>query len=139
MRILVTGGTGQVGSALVPRLDGLGTVMPADREVLDLAKPRQIAAGLDRLEPDLIVNSAAYNAVDQAEDEADLAFTVNAESPGVIARWAAMGGVPLVHLSTDYVFDGSGERPWNEDDAPKPLSTYGASKLAGEVAVRGAG
>jgi dTDP-4-dehydrorhamnose reductase len=139
MRILVTGVTGQVGSALVPRLHGLGTVMPADREVLDLAKPRQIAAGLDRLQPDLIVNPAAYTAVDQAEDENELAFTVNAESPAAIARWAAMRGVPLVHLSTDYVFDGSGERPWEENDVPKPLSAYGASKLAGEVAVRAAG
>jgi dTDP-4-dehydrorhamnose reductase len=139
MRILVTGVTGQVGSALVSRLTGRHTVIAAARDMLDLSRPAAIAGRLDELVPDLIVNPAAYTAVDQAEDERDLAFTINAESPGAMARWAASRGVPLVHLSTDYVFDGSGERAWREDDEPRPLSVYGASKLAGETAVRGAG
>jgi dTDP-4-dehydrorhamnose reductase len=139
MRILLTGVTGQVGSALIPRLYGLGRLVLAGRDVLDLAKPREIARRLDSLDLDVIVNAAAYTTVDRAEDERELAFTVNAESPCVIARWAAARAVPLIHLSTDYVFDGSGDRPWQEDDTPKPLSVYGASKLAGEIAVREAG
>ncbi len=143
MRILVTGVTGQVGGALVSRLAGEGSARPqvvaATREVLDLSEPAAIADLLDQLAPDLIVNPAAYTAVDRAEDEKERAFRVNAEAPGVIARWAAARGVPLVHFSTDYVFDGSGERPWREDDPTGPLSAYGASKLAGEDAVRAAG
>src|SRR5262245_59254844 len=112
MRILVTGITGQVGGALVVPLRGIGSVVPASRAELDLARPASIEPTLNRLNPDLIVNPAAYTAVDQAEDEPDLAHTVNAEAPGRIARWAAARSVPLVHLSTDYVFDGSGKRPW---------------------------
>src|SRR5450432_2225690 len=139
MRILVTGVTGQVGGTLVSRLTGQHIVIAAARDGLDLSRPAAIAKRLDELAPEFIVNPAAYTAVDQAEDERDLAFTVNAESPGAIAGWAAARNVPLVHLSTDYVFDGSGERPWREDDEPHPLSIYGASKLAGETAVRGAG
>jgi dTDP-4-dehydrorhamnose reductase len=139
MRILVTGVTGQVGGALVSSLAGRHEVVAAARDTLDLSRPATIADRLDELAPEVIVNPAAYTAVDQAEDERDLAFAVNAEAPGVIARWAAAHGVPLVHLSTDYVFDGGGERPWREDDEPRPLSAYGASKLAGETAVRGAG
>jgi dTDP-4-dehydrorhamnose reductase len=138
MRILVTGVNGQIGGALVPRLQRLGTVLAADRKQLDLSQPSRIAAALDQLAPDMIVNPAAYTAVDRAEDERELAFTVNAESPGVMARWAAERGVPLVQLSTDYVFDGSGQRPWREHDPTGPLSVYGASKLAGEKAVRAA-
>ena len=101
--------------------------------------PAAIAGRLDELAPDLIINPAAYTAVDRAEDERELAFRINAEAPGAIARWAAARGVPLIHFSTDYVFDGSGERPWREDDRTGPLSAYGASKLAGEDAVRAAG
>jgi dTDP-4-dehydrorhamnose reductase len=114
-------------------------VVAADRTALDLARPVEIAAALDRLAPELIINPAAYTAVDRAEDEPDLAFRVNGEAPGIIARWAAARAVPLIHFSTDYVFDGSGAQPWREDDRPRPLSTYGASKLAGEEAVRAAG
>jgi dTDP-4-dehydrorhamnose reductase len=136
-RILVTGATGQVGGALVEALPE--TVMAADRAVLDLAKPEMIAAALDHLAPELIINPAAYTAVDRAEDERDLAFRINADAPGVIAGWAAAYGVPLIHFSTDYVFDGSGTRPWREDDLTGPLSVYGASKLAGEDAVRASG
>jgi dTDP-4-dehydrorhamnose reductase len=138
MRIVVTGVTGQVGGALVGLLAQLGTVLPTDRSVLNFTEPATLAAGLDRLAPDLIVNPAAYTAVDRAEDERELAFTVNATAPGAIAEWAAKHGVPLVHFSTDYVFDGQGETPWREDCPTGPLSTYGASKLAGEEAVRAA-
>ncbi len=139
MRILVTGVTGQIGGALLARLPASAVALAADRSMLDLAKPQAIPGTLDRLAPDIIVNAAAYTAVDKAEDEPDLAMRVNAEAPGVIARWAAARGVPLIHFSTDYVFDGSGERPWREDDQPRPLSVYGASKLAGENEVRATG
>jgi dTDP-4-dehydrorhamnose reductase len=139
MRILVTGVTGQIGGAVVARLKGSATLLAADRAVLDLAAPQAIPDALDRLAPDIIINPAAYTAVDAAEDEPALAGRVNGEAPGVMARWAAARGVPLVHFSTDYVFDGSGERPWREDDEPRPLSAYGSSKLAGENEVRAAG
>ena len=89
--------------------------------------------------PNLIINPAAYTAVDRAEDERELAFAVNAEAPAAIARWAARNRVPLLHFSTDYVFDGEGETPWREDSQTAPLSVYGASKLAGEKGIRAAG
>jgi dTDP-4-dehydrorhamnose reductase len=139
MRILVTGVTGQVGGALVARFPPSATVLAADRSVLDLAAPQAIAAILDRLAPDVIFNPAAYTAVDKAEDEPELAACINAEAPGAMARWAAAHDVPLIHFSTDYVFDGSGKRAWREDDAPHPLSVYGATKLAGENEIRSAG
>jgi dTDP-4-dehydrorhamnose reductase len=139
MRILVTGATGQVGGSLVARLPASATVLAADRSVLDLAEPHTIIGTLDRLAPDIVFNPAAYTAVDKAEDEHELAMRINAEAPGAMARWAAARNVPLVHFSTDYVFDGSGERAWREDDAPQPLSVYGATKLGGENAIRNAG
>ncbi|HEY6254988.1 MAG TPA: dTDP-4-dehydrorhamnose reductase [Xanthobacteraceae bacterium] len=139
MRILVTGVTGQVGGALVARLRPPLTVLAADRAMLDLSRPDALAAVLDRLAPTIIVNTAAYTNVDQAETEPALAATVNAEAPGAIARWAAARAVPLIHLSTDFVFSGAGARPWREEDAPQPLSVYGATKLAGENQIRAAG
>jgi dTDP-4-dehydrorhamnose reductase len=139
MRILVTGVGGQVGGALVPRLQKLGTVIPVDVDTLDFARPQGLADALDRLAPDLIVNPAAYTAVDKAEEEPDVAMAVNATAPGILARWAAARAAPLIHFSTDYVFSGAGERPWREDDVPAPLSVYGASKLAGDDAIRAAG
>jgi dTDP-4-dehydrorhamnose reductase len=139
MRILLTGVTGQVGAALRAPLENAGALVAADRNRLDLARPERLASVLDDIAPDLIVNPAAYTAVDRAEDERELAFRVNAEAPGAMARWAASRGVPLIHFSTDYVFDGGGARPWREDDATGPLSAYGASKLAGEDAIRAAG
>lgn len=138
MRILITGVTGQVGGALRLRLQA-HDIIAADRSVLDLTRPREIGPALDRLAPELIINPAAYTAVDQAEDERDLAHLVNAVAPGAMARWAAKNKAPLIHFSTDYVFDGSGERPWREDDPTRPLSIYGASKRAGEDAIRAAG
>jgi dTDP-4-dehydrorhamnose reductase len=136
LRILVTGVTGQVGSALRSRLAGFGTIIAADRATLDLTKPGEIAERLDALAPDVIVNPAAHTAVDRAEDERELAFLVNAEAPRRLGRWAADHGVPLLHFSTDYVFDGTGSNPWKETDATGPLSVYGGSKLAGESAIR---
>jgi dTDP-4-dehydrorhamnose reductase len=135
---LLTGTTGQVGGALCGPLADIGEVIPVNRTQLDLARPETIAASLDLLKPDLVVNPAAFTAVDRAEDERSLAFRVNAEAPGAIAAWTARHDVPLIHFSTDYVFDGSGARPWREDDTPTPLSAYGESKLAGEAAVRAA-
>src|SRR5688500_2914346 len=136
MRFLITGVSGQIGGALLPRMRGLGDVVAADRNVLDLSQPSSLTAQLDALAPDVIINPAAYTAVDRAEDERELAFTVNAESPGVMAVWAAARAVPFVQISTDYVFDGSGERPWRENDRVGPLGVYGQSKLAGEEGVR---
>jgi dTDP-4-dehydrorhamnose reductase len=139
MRILITGINGQVGGALVPRLNGLGTILGANRTVLDLSEPESIAGVLDRLAPDIIVNPAAYTAVDKAEDEPELAMKVNGEAPGIIARWAQRHRVLLIHFSTDYVFNGSSDKAWNERDQGEPLSVYGESKLAGENAIRSAG
>ena len=138
MRILVTGANGQVGSALLSSLGALGSVIPVVRADLDLSFAASIEPTLNRLNPDLLINPAAYTAVDRAEDEPDLAHRINAEAPGIMARWAAARAVPFVHFSTDYVFDGSGERPWCERDSARPLSVYGASKFAGEEFIRAA-
>jgi dTDP-4-dehydrorhamnose reductase len=135
MRILLTGVTGQVGSALCAPLSRFATVLQADRGQLDLSQPAMLSNALDQLKPDLIVNPAAYTAVDLAEDERELAFRVNSDAPAAMAQWAARHGVPLLHFSTDYVFDGAGEAAWREEDAPAPLSAYGASKFAGERAI----
>ena len=139
MRILLTGRSGQVGGALLPRLQGFGQVIAPNETELDLTQPVEISRILDQSSPDLIINPAAYTAVDKAEDEPELALRVNAEGPGVIARWAVLRGVPLIHFSTDYVFNGAGDRAWREDDEVQPLSVYGSSKLAGENAIRAAG
>jgi dTDP-4-dehydrorhamnose reductase len=139
MRILVTGVTGQVGGALVPCLQGLGTLIPIDEIALDFTKLSAIAEILDRIAPDLVINPAAYTAVDNAEDEPDLAMRINAEAPAVLARWAMRHDVPLIHFSTDYVYDGRNERPWRENDEARPLSVYGSSKLAGEDEIRRSG
>jgi dTDP-4-dehydrorhamnose reductase len=139
MRILLTGTSGQVGGAFRPLLEDGNELLAPKRAELDLASPATLAAALDRLKPELLINPAAYTVVDRAEDEADLAFRVNAEAPSVIARWAARHRVPLIHFSTDYIFDGSGDAPWREDAPTGPLSVYGASKLAGERAIAEAG
>jgi len=139
MRILLTGVSGQVGGALVPRLQGFGQVIAVDESVLDFLQLADISGTLDRLQPDFIINPAAYTAVDKAEDEPELALRVNAEGPAIVAQWAALHSVPLIHFSTDYVFNGVGDRAWREDDETQPLSVYGSSKLAGENAIRAAG
>jgi dTDP-4-dehydrorhamnose reductase len=139
MRVLLTGVTGQVGNALRASLHEFGQVIAVGREQLDLAQPQMITDALTRHRPDLIINPAAYTAVDLAEDERDLSFRVNADAPAAMAAWASQHDVPFIHFSTDYVFDGSGEVPWRESDQPAPLSVYGASKLAGEKAVINSG
>jgi dTDP-4-dehydrorhamnose reductase len=138
MRILLTGTTGQVGKALVTPLGALGSVVPVTRGDLDLSVGTSIEPTLNRVNPDLIINPAAYTAVDRAEDEPELARRINAEAPGIIARWAAARQVPFLHFSTDYVFDGSYQRPCREEDTARPLSVYGATKFAGEELVRAA-
>jgi dTDP-4-dehydrorhamnose reductase len=113
--------------------------MAPARPDFDLSDPNSLVERLDVLAPTLIINPAAYTAVDRAEEEAELAFRVNAEAPRVIGRWAARHRVPLVQFSTNYVFNGLGDRPWGEDDPCRPLSVYGKSKLEGELGVREAG
>ncbi|WP_284615579.1 dTDP-4-dehydrorhamnose reductase [Aquabacterium humicola] len=140
MKTLLLGAEGQVGWELRRALATLGTLVVAGRaDGADLADPDRLAATVRALAPQVIVNAAAYTAVDRAESEAALAQTINADAPAALARVAADSGAWLLHYSTDYVFDGSGERPWREDDATGPLSAYGRSKLAGEDAIRASG
>lgn len=137
MRILVTGSSGQVVRSMIERGAGSGhEILPLGRPHLDLAaEPSQIVAAVSAAKPDAIVSAAAYTLVDKAESESDLAFAVNARGPRAIAAAAKELDVPLVHLSTDYVFDGSSTRPYSEQDATHPTTVYGASKLAGEQAI----
>lgn len=139
MRILLTGTSGQVGGALLPLLNGAHEVLAPNRGEFDLAQPATLGAALDRLKPEFIINPAAYTAVDRAEDEVELALRVNAMAPETMSNWAARHSVPLVHFSTDYVFDGSGEKPWREDDVCRPLSTYGRTKWEGEQTIQASG
>ncbi|CAI8753635.1 dTDP-4-dehydrorhamnose reductase [Pseudomonas sp. IT-P171] len=138
MRILISGQHGQVSSELQKRLTVLGELVVPGRDQLDLAQPEQIRQQVRRVRPDLIINAAAYTAVDKAESEKAAAFSVNAEAPGILAEEAAALGIPLIHYSTDYVFDGSKTAPYNEADEPHPLGVYGQSKLAGEHAITAA-
>ncbi|MCW5580756.1 MAG: dTDP-4-dehydrorhamnose reductase [Luteimonas sp.] len=149
MRILLLGANGQVGHELRRALAPLGEVVCTTRsgtladgstcEVADFDAPSSLPAIVDRIAPDVVVNAAAYTAVDQAESEPEAAFRANAEAPGALARACAQRDALLVHYSTDYVFDGSGTRPYREDDPTAPLGVYGASKLAGEQAVQASG
>ena len=135
MRILLTGVNGQVGWELQRSLAPLGEVVAADRNALDLADTAAIRRAVAAIAPDLIVNPAAYTAVDKAESEPELAYAINAVAPAELTAC----GIPLVHFSTDYVFDGRKAGAYTEDDTPSPLGVYGASKLAGEQAVQCAG
>jgi len=139
LKILLIGTAGQLGWELARALAPLGEVRGVDRHALDLADVAAIATAVRNLRPQLIVNAAAYTAVDRAESEADLAMAVNAKAPEVLAEEAKRIGALLVHYSTDYVFDGTKSGAWEETDAPNPLSVYGASKLAGEQAIAAAG
>jgi dTDP-4-dehydrorhamnose reductase len=137
MTIVVLGAGGQVGRELTARLTPPDAIC-LTRAELDLTDALAVRRVLTALKPTVIINAAAYTAVDRAETERDLAFAVNAEAPAVLARACAEIGAALLHVSTDYVFDGRNQRPWREDDAPRPINVYGASKLAGERAVRDA-
>ncbi len=139
MRLLVTGATGQVGSELACSLTALGDVVALDRRQCDLSQPERLPGLIRKIKPDVIVNAAADTAVDEAEDEPARAMTVNGAAAGALARQARKTGALLVHYSSDYVFDGFKDGPYNEDDPPNPLSIYGHSKLAGETAIRDAG
>lgn len=148
MNFLLTGASGQLGQELLPRLATLGEVTRVDREVAevggrtlrqDLGDLNRVEILLNRLRPDVIVNAAAYTAVDRAEEESETAFHVNAELPGCLARWAQRNDRMLVHFSTDYVFSGEASEPYREDARTGPLNIYGESKLAGEWAISAAG
>ncbi|WP_420587423.1 dTDP-4-dehydrorhamnose reductase [Ruegeria sp.] len=135
MTILVFGRTGQVAQELAVHAG----VTCLDRFQADLAQPQSCAAAIRAASPTAVINAAAYTAVDQAEDEETLANVINADAPAAMARECAALGIPFVSISTDYVFDGSGEAPWKPDDATGPLGAYGRSKLAGEQGIASAG
>ncbi|WP_207283332.1 dTDP-4-dehydrorhamnose reductase [Pseudomonas sp. FW300-N2F2] len=139
LRILIVGRNGQVSRALQSRLSGMGELLVRGSDQLDLAQPDSLRAPIEALSPGLIINAAAHTAVDQAESEPERAFAINATAPGILAQAALDLGVPLIHYSTDYVFDGLKPAPYTEDDTPNPLSVYGRSKLAGEHAIGQAG
>jgi len=148
MSILLFGGNGQVGTELRRLLAGSdelvvttrsGLIDGAECEAADFDRPQAVKSVLERVRPELVINAAAWTAVDAAENDADAAWRANAEAPAQIAGWCARHGVPLVHYSTDYVFDGSGQRPYREEDPVAPLGEYGASKRAGEEAVLSSG
>ena len=143
MNILLLGKSGQVGWELQRSLAVLGRVTALDHDSTehcgDFANPEGVRETVRALRPDVIVNAAAHTAVDKAESEPEIARLLNATTPGVLAEEAARLGAWLVHYSTDYVFDGSGTRPWVETDAPAPLSVYGATKLEGEQHIQQTG
>lgn len=138
-RILIVGKNGQLGLELEKAFAGFGTATAVGRETIDLSDAAQIRELVRSAEPDVILNAAAYTAVDRAETESDLALAINSRAPRVLAEEAKKRGALLVHYSTDYVFDGKKQGPWIETDAPLPLNIYGASKLAGEQALEEVG
>jgi dTDP-4-dehydrorhamnose reductase len=139
MKILLTGASGQVGFQLERSLQSLGQVVAPARARMDLSDLEQVRAVIREVQPGLIVNAAAYTAVDKAEQEPALAHRINAEAPAVMAQEAKALGAAMVHYSTDYVFDGTKQGAYVETDTPDPLNVYGQSKLAGEQAVAAAG
>jgi dTDP-4-dehydrorhamnose reductase len=136
MKILVTGKNGQVGHELMQSLAPLGQVVGVDVKECDLAQSAAIDALLERVKPDIIINPAAYTEVDKAESEPTIAHAVNAQAPKLLARYAARHNIPIIHFSTDYVFDGKKEGAYSEEDEPNPKSVYGKTKWLGEEAVR---
>ena len=139
MKILITGRHGQVSRELQLQLQGLGELIVLGRDQLDLADADQIRQQVRAHRPGLIINAAAHTAVDLAESEPDAAFAINATAPGILAEEAKALSIPLIHYSTDYVFDGSKPAPYIETDTPNPLGVYGQSKLAGEQAITAVG
>lgn len=137
-KILVTGANGQVGFELRRALAPLGEVIAVTRAQLDLSDPQAIRQVLEQVKPSIVVNPAAYTAVDEAESEIDLAMAINAKAPGVLAEWTEANDALLIHYSTDYVFDGCKDGTYKEDDQPWPQSVYGNSKWLGEEAIRAA-
>ncbi len=138
-RIAVFGANGQVGWELQRALAPFAQVLATDHDSVDLSQPEAIHAWLNAQQPDVIINAAAYTAVDKAESEAGLCRAINATAPAVMAQWAQQHGVRLVHYSTDYVFDGSKPAPYVESDATAPLNEYGRSKREGELAIANSG
>lgn len=134
-RILITGSAGQLGYELQRSFADAGEVISHDRDTVDLTVPEQVRKMIRSVAPDVILNAAAYTAVDRAETDREAAHAANAVAPRTLAEEALRAGALLVHYSTDYVFDGSRQGPWTEEDSPKPLNEYGASKLAGEQAI----
>jgi dTDP-4-dehydrorhamnose reductase len=139
LKILLTGKNGQVGGELLHLLPQVGEVVALDRHQLDLAKPDEVRQVIRGIRPNLIVNAAAYTAVDQAEKEEALVRSINADAPGLMAQEAKKIGASLVHFSTDYIFDGLRRSPYEETEAPSPVGVYGKTKLAGELAIRDSG
>jgi dTDP-4-dehydrorhamnose reductase len=137
--VLLLGENGQVGAELLSLLAQFGDPVALDRQDLDLCRPDEIRRIVRHVRPQLIVNAAAYTAVDKAETEHSIAYAVNAEAPGILAQEARKIGAALVHYSTDYIFDGSKQAPYLESDSTNPLNVYGKSKLAGEFAIRQSG
>jgi len=135
MKILIIGANGQLGRALMQKLTQ-HELISSTRQCCDLTKTTQIKHTIDQYQPDLIINSAAYTKVDQAEDEKVLAFKINCEAPKIMAQKAFECNIPFIHFSTDYVFDGKKGKAYKEDDPTNPLGIYGASKLAGEKAIQ---
>jgi len=139
MRILLTGKTGQVGYELERSLHGLGEIIAVDRSQMDLSDLDQVRDVVRTVKPTLIINPAAYTAVDKAESEPELAMRINGEAPGVMAEEAKKIGAAIIHYSTDYVFDGSKDTPYLETDATCPINVYGSTKLVGEQAIQAVG
>jgi dTDP-4-dehydrorhamnose reductase len=136
MKILLTGLDGQLGQQLQPLLAPLGDLTTVGRETLDLANPENISRVIEEVKPEIIVNAAAYTAVDKSESEVELATAVNGTAPGILAAEAEKLGATLIHVSTDYVFDGTRSVPYLETDPTNPLGVYGGSKLMGEEAIQ---
>lgn len=139
MNILLTGKTGQVGYELERSLQGLGNIIALDRKQMDLSDCNQVRKVIFDIKPDLIINPAAYTAVDKAESERNLVMRINAEAPAVMSEVAKKIGAAIVYYSTDYVFDGAKKTPYVESDVPCPINVYGESKLAGEQAIQASG
>lgn len=138
-KILIFGKNGQIGFELCRSLSYLGDLTALGSAECDIADPQKIISALDHFKPDIIVNAAAYTAVDSAESERESAFKINADAPWIMAEWASKYKALMVHFSTDYVFDGTKKTPYTEEDKPAPLNVYGESKLAGDINIQNSG